>query len=194
MNGRTSIIGALALLFLAVAYAGSRSVQAAALTTVLFPIALAVAMAFVIVLTARAKRLHAMQNQVYTGTPTSRRQVVLPNVAQFNTPGQAILVGTLPAFTLDSYQANFGGCTVLFDGSFSTTIIGRSANSPLVTAAVNPGDPLYYSQGTFDATTNVTYGGVLDKNISGIRFGRYDISQTAIAAGITNAAGVVELT
>ena len=134
-----------------------------------------------------------MINQVYTGTPTSRRQVVLPNVATFNTPGQPILVGTEPGFTLDAYQANFGGCTVLFNGSFSSTIIGRSANSPLVTAAVNPGDPLYYSQGPFDATTNVTYGGVLDKNISEVPFGRYDPSQVAIAAGITNTAGVVQI-
>ena len=132
-----------------------------------------------------------MINQVYTGTPTSRRQVVLPNVATFNTPGQPILVGTEPGFTLDSYQSNFGGCTVLFNGSFSTTIIARSANSPLVTSQVNPGDQLYYSQGTLDTTTNVTYGGVLDKNVSEVPFGHYDMSQVAIPAGTTNTAGVV---
>ena len=134
-----------------------------------------------------------MINQVYTGTPTSRRQVVLPNVATFNTPGQPILVGTEPCFTLDSYQSNFGGCTVLFNGSFATTIVARSANSPLVTAQVNPGDPLYYSGGTLDVTTNVTYGGVLDRNISEVPFGRYDPSQVAIPAGTTNTAGVVQI-
>ena len=134
-----------------------------------------------------------MINQVYTGTPTSRRQVVLPNVATFNTPGQPILVGTEPGFTLDSYQSNFGGCTVLFNGSFATTIVARSANSPLVTVQVNPGDPLYYSGGTLDVTTNVTYGGVLDRNISEVPFGRYDPSQVAIPAGTTNTAGVVQI-
>lgn len=134
-----------------------------------------------------------MQNQIYTGTPTSRRQVVLPNVPTFATAGQPILIGTQPAFTLDAYQASVGGCTVLENGSFSTTIIARSANSPLVTSQVNPGDPLYYSQGTYDATTNVTYGGVLDKNVSEVPFGRYDPSQIAIPAGTTNTAGVVAI-
>jgi hypothetical protein len=134
-----------------------------------------------------------MINQIYTGTPTSRRQVTLPNVATFNVAGQPILIGTTPAFTLDAYQSNVGGCTVLENGSFSTTIIGRSANSPLVTAAVNPGDALYYSGGTYDPTTNVTYGGVLDKNSSEVRFGNYDESQVAISAGVVNTAGVVRI-
>lgn len=134
-----------------------------------------------------------MINQVYTGTPTSRRQVVLPNVPTFATAGQPILVGTEPGFTLDAYQSATGGCTVLFNGSFSTTLIARSANSPLVTAQINPGDPLYYSQGTLDVATNVTYGGVLDKNISEVPFGRYDPSQIAIPAGTTNTAGVVQI-
>ena len=138
-----------------------------------------------------------MQNQVFTGTPTSRRQVKLPNVATFNTPGQPILVGNEPGFTLDSYQSATGGCTVLFNGSFSTTIIARAANSPLVTVQINPGDQLYAafsdSGWTTDAATNVTYGGVLDRNISGFPFGRLDPSQTAIPAGTTNTAGVVQL-
>jgi hypothetical protein len=134
-----------------------------------------------------------MQNQVFTGTPTSRRQVKLPNVATFTTPGQPILVGTEAGFTLDAYQSATGGCTVLFNGSFSTTIIARSANSPLVTVQINPGDPLYYSQGILDVATNVTYGGVLDRNISEVLFGRYDPSQIAIPAGATNTAGVVQI-
>lgn len=136
-----------------------------------------------------------MQNQVYTGTPTSRRQVTLPNVSQFATAGQPILIGTIPAVTLDAYQSNVGGCTVLLNGSFSLTVVGRSANSPLVTAQVNPGDNLYVSPntGTYDATTNVTYGFVLDKNIAGTLFGRLDPTQTAIAAGTTNTAATVEI-
>jgi hypothetical protein len=138
-----------------------------------------------------------MINQVYTGTPTSRRQVVLPNVPTLQTAGQPILIGQapggIPAFTLDAYQTSVAGCTVLLNGSFSTTIIGRSANSPLVTAQVNPGDNLYYSGGTYDPTTNITYGGVLDKNVSEVLFGKYDPSQIAIPAGTTNTAGVVQI-
>ena len=139
-----------------------------------------------------------MINQVYTGTPTSRRQVTLPAaqaLLAFQYAGAAIVIGTTPAFTLDAYQSNFGGCTVLENGSFSTTIVGRTANSPLVTSQVNPGDQLYMafsdSGWTLDPATNVWYGGVLDKNPSGIPFGRYDESQVAILAGATNTAGVV---
>lgn len=164
---------------------------------VIFALPILLAVVWGLVITLRARRLWAMQNQVYTGTPTSRRFVVLPNVATFNTPGQPILVGNEPGFTLDSYQSATGGCTVLFNGSFSTTIIARSANSPLVTAQVNPGDPLYAafsdSGWTTDPVTNVTYGGVLDKNVSGYLFGHLDPSSTAIAAGTTNTAGVVQI-
>jgi len=136
-----------------------------------------------------------MITQVYTGTGTSRRQVVLPSAMNSSSypGGSIILIGTTPAVTLDSYQTNFSGCTVLENGSFATTIVARSANSPLVTSQVNPGDKLYYSGGTFDATTNITYGGVLDKNVSEVYFGQYDESQTAIAAGTTNTAGVVRI-
>jgi hypothetical protein len=141
-----------------------------------------------------------MINQIYTGTPTSRRQVTLPasqaNLV-FATAGQPIVVGTEPGVTLDAYQSNFGGCTVLFNGSFSLTVVGRSANSPLVTAQVNPGDPLYMafsdSGWTLDTATNVWYGGVLDKNPSGIPFGRLDPSATAILAGVTNTSATVQI-
>lgn len=107
--------------------------------------------------------------------------------------GQAILVGADAGFTLDTYQTQFSGCTVLFNGSFSTTIIGRASASPVVNVAVNPGDPLYYTGGTYDPTTNVTYGGVLDKNSSSPLFGTYDDDQTQITAGTTNTAGVVRI-
>ena len=136
-----------------------------------------------------------MQNQVYTGTPSSRRQWTLPNVATFATAGQPVLKGVTPGVTLDAYQSASLGCTVLENGSFGLTVIARSANSPLVTSQVNPGDQLYVSPntGTFDAATNITYGFVLDKNPAGVPFGRYDESQVAIPAGTTNTAAVVRI-
>jgi hypothetical protein len=138
-----------------------------------------------------------MINQVYTGTPTSRRQWTLPNVTALQVAGQPVVKGTTPGFTLDAYQASVSGCTVFENGSFSTTIIARSANSPLVTSQVNPGDQLYMafsdSGWTLDAATNVWYGGVLDKNPAGIPFGKYDESQVPILAGVTNTAGVVRI-
>ena len=84
---------------------------------------------------------------------------------------------------------------MLENGTFDLTVIARSANSPLVTSQVNPGDQLYVSPntGTFDAVTNVTYGFVLDKNPAGVPFGRYDESQIAIPAGTTNTAAGVRI-
>lgn len=132
-----------------------------------------------------------MINQLYTGTSTSRRFVTLPNVSAFTVAGIPILVGTEPAVTLDAYQSNVGGATCLFNGTFKLTVIGETAASPQVTAAVNPGDKLYAS-GTLDSTTNVTYNLTIDKNSGNTLFGHLDPSETKILAGVTNtAAGVV---
>ena len=129
-----------------------------------------------------------MINQLYTGTPTSRRFVTLPaaflNSATY-IAGTPILVGTEPAFMLDSYQANVGGCTCLFNGTFTTGVYGTSADSPPVNAQVNPGDALYATNGIYDSTTNVTYGFRIDKNISGVPFGHLDASNPYIPAGNT---------
>ena len=144
-----------------------------------------------------------MINQVYTGTPTSRRFVALPPAlanTTFAQAGQAILVGSEPCFTLDAYQSATGGCTCLFNGSFSWTVIATQGGSPVVNVQVNPGDTLYYTGGSYDAPTNVTYGGTLSKTVSvgspavsNLVFGHYDASQIAIPAGTTNTAAVVQI-
>ncbi len=130
-----------------------------------------------------------MINQIYSGTPSSRRQVLLPTTI---VAGQAILVGTEPAVALDSYQANIGGATCLFNGSFSLSVTAKSSLSPSVGAAVNPGDKLYADGGTLDSATNVTYGFTLDKNSSsGVLFGRLDPSAATILSAATNTAATV---
>jgi hypothetical protein len=159
-----------------------------------FPLLLAISLAWMLVISARARRLWAMQNQVYTGTPTSRRQLVLPNVTAF-TSASGVLgaigaevdgVGPTPFVTLDYYQTQVSGCTALFNGTFNLSVTGRIANSPLVTHKINPGDRLYLSGATFDATTNVWYGGQIDANPSGIEIGILDPSYTgSVAAGVT---------
>jgi hypothetical protein len=150
--------------------------------------------AFFLTLHRRRERAWAMQNQVYTGTPTSRRQVVLPNVSAFTGAsgvlgviGQAIDgVAGMPFVTLDYYQTQVSGCTALFNGTFNLSVIGRLANSPLVTHVIKPGDRLYLNGATYDSTTNVWYGGSIDANPAGIEIGVLDPSYTGtVAAGVT---------
>ena len=133
-----------------------------------------------------------MKNQLYTGTPTSRRQVALPAVAALESPngGVAILVGSMPAVTLDSYQTNVDGATCLFNGSFDLTVVGSSSHSPYTPQALNPGDPVYAS-GTKDATTNVTYGLLLSGDSSDTLFGHIDPTGPGVGAGNTAIVGVV---
>lgn len=137
-----------------------------------------------------------MINQVYTGTPTSRRFVELP-AAMLASPssypgGTPILIGKEPCFMLDQPQLNLGGCTCLFNGTFATTIIARSVESPVTTLAINPGDPLYAS-GTKDTATNVTYGLTIDANSGNTPFGHADPTYAGLAAGLTDTAGLVQI-
>lgn len=132
-----------------------------------------------------------MKNQVYTGTPTSRRQVVLPSTIL---AGDPILVGILPGVCLDNYQTNVAGATVLFNGSFTLSVTAKSSFSPSVGAALKVGDKVYADGGTLDTATNVRYGFTLDANSStGILFGEIDASGAAILASATDTAATVKL-
>ncbi len=131
-----------------------------------------------------------MKNQLFTGTPTSRRQVNLPTGI---VAGQALLVGTQPCFALDSYQANIGGATCLFNGTFEANVVGQSSISPVVNADIKAGAKLYASGGTLDATTNVRYGFTLSADATGIPFGELDPSPQGgwpVASGTTQLVGV----
>jgi len=131
-----------------------------------------------------------MLNQLFTGTPTSRRQVTLPSVIK---AGDPILIGSEAAFALDSYQANIAGATCLFNGTFETSVVGLSSISPVVNAAIKPGSKLYASGGTLDTDTNVRYGFTLSADSSGIFFGYLDPSPQGagpVASGQTQTVGV----
>ena len=93
-----------------------------------------------------------MLNQVFTGTKTSRRFALCPTTVK---AGDAVLVGAEPAVALDSYSVLTGGTVFEFTGSFNITVVGQTAESPQVTAAIKPGAKLY-ATGTLDNTTNVT--------------------------------------
>lgn len=132
-----------------------------------------------------------MINQLYSGTPTSRRQVTLPDVGLL--AGDPILVGTEPGFMLDNYQDNVAGCTVLFNGTFFADVVGETAASPQVTAAIKAGAKIYAVGGTLNAATNVRYGFTLNADSTGILFGTLDpdpLAGAPVGAGLTANVGV----
>ena len=129
-----------------------------------------------------------MINQQNAGTPTSRRNVVLPaSTTVVITPGTPLLIGQIPCVTLDGNQYAVGAPSVvcLFGGSFDLTVIGQSVESPQTTHKINPGDKIY-ATGTLDVTTNVTYNLTLDANSNNTLFGYLDPQSPSIAAGATD--------
>ncbi len=132
-----------------------------------------------------------MKNQVFTGTPTGRRFSLCPTTVK---SGDAVLLGSIPAFALDDYQAVSGGTTFLLNGSFNVTVVANSVLSPPTTHAINPGDKVYYDGGSLDTATNVTSGGTIDANSStGKLFGNLDPNGPGITAGTTSTSAVVEI-
>ena len=133
-----------------------------------------------------------MINDVYTGTPTSRRFVKMPNVSIV--AGQPLIVGGLPCVALDSYQSNEGGATCLFGGTFSLTVVGETVVSPQTGAIIKPGDKVHASGGTTDSTTNVTYGFTLTAVSADPVFGYLDPSYVNVGSAATDTAAQVLLT
>ena len=113
-----------------------------------------------------------MVNQSFTGTPTSRRFAKCPSSI---VAGQPVLIGgVLAAVALDSYQANTGGTTFLFGGSFNLPVYGQTVLSPPTGAKIVPGGKVYADGGTTDATTGILYNFSLDANAGGVLFGFID--------------------
>jgi predicted RecA/RadA family phage recombinase len=131
-----------------------------------------------------------MKNQVFTGTPTSRRFALCPSSI---VAGQPVLLGKIPAVALDNYQANTGGTTFLLNGSFNLTVVGATVLSPQTGHQINPGDKVYADGGTTDSATNVTYGFTLDAASGGTFFGNLDPSAPAVTSGTTSTTAVVEI-
>ena len=137
-----------------------------------------------------------MINQQNTGTQTSRRPVLLPAYTTVViAPGTPLLIGALPCVALDGNEYANGAPSVvcLFGGSFDLTVIGQSAESPVSTHKINPGDKIY-ATGTLDTATNVTYNLTLDANSGNTLFGSLDPQSPSIAAGATDTAASVLLT
>lgn len=132
-----------------------------------------------------------MQNQQYTGTPTSRRFCACPSTI---VAGQPVMLGSIPAVALDNYQSNEGGTTFMMGGSFVLTVVGQTVESPQTPHKINPGDKLY-ATGTLDPTTNVLYNLTIDANSANNFFGYLDPStiQPSVGSGLTSTTAIVLL-
>ena len=85
------------------------------------------------------------------------------------------------------YDNNSGRLTVDFEGVYALTVVAETLGSASAGAAINPGDAVFASGGTFDAVSGITYGFTLSKDATGTFFGR---SLDALAAGTT---GVIRI-
>lgn len=137
-----------------------------------------------------ARKAWANINQVYAGTPTSRRN---PSVCYSGViAGQPYLIGGVQAVALDTAASVANGTpTFELGGAFSLSVTAKSSLSPSTNKAINPGDPIYYEGGTLDTASNMTYGGTLDANSSGVLFGHLDPTGPGIPTGTTVVATVM---
>lgn len=130
-----------------------------------------------------------MKNQVYTGTPTSRRFAPCPTTIL---AGDPVLIGDIPAVALNDYQSVTGGTVFLLNGSFTLTVVAVTQISPAVGAAMKPGDNVY-AVGTLDSTTNITYDLTLSATTGDTFFGRLDPSGSGISSAATDTEAIVIL-
>lgn len=111
------------------------------------------------------------------------------------TVGMPVLVGTMSGVVLalqpiPAGAGNFTTATIdTGDDCYNLTVIGQSTQSPNSVQAIKFGDELF-ATGTYDATTNVTYGLTIDKTRGNVPFGN---ALEATAAGVTNTSCTVRL-
>lgn len=131
-------------------------------------------------------------NQVYTGTPTSRRFALCPTTI---VSGQAVLLGGVqPAVALNSYQAITGGAVFQLGGSFNLTVEGFTSLSPSTPGAIAPGAKIFADGGVTDGPTGVKYNFTLDAASAGVFFGNLDSSYTTgVLSGVTDTAAIVSI-
>jgi predicted RecA/RadA family phage recombinase len=128
-----------------------------------------------------------MLNEIRNDRPADARFYPCPSTVL---SGDPVLIGTLPAVALDSYNSNSGGTVFRFAGTCEFTVIAATVVSPVTGSAAKPGDKIY-ATGTLDATTNVTTGLTLSKASGGTLFGSYD--GAGITSGSTDTAARVKL-
>jgi hypothetical protein len=80
------------------------------------------------------------------------------------------------------YDSCTGYLSVDFEGAYNLSVQAETLGCPSAGAAINTGDSLFYSGGTYDPTSGITYGGVLCKDTGGDFYG---IALAPLAAGTT---------
>ncbi len=133
-----------------------------------------------------------MKNQTLQGTPTSARFSLCPSTVQ---AGDLVLIGGEPACALNDYQANSGGATFYYSGTFTGTVEGSSTHSPITGVAINPGDKLYASGTSVPVTGGPTFTTALwiSADSSDVPFGFLDPSDVGIASGATSTTAQIRL-
>lgn len=81
-----------------------------------------------------------------------------------------------------AYDENNGYLTLDIEGAYNLTVVAETLASVSAGAAINVGDPVYASGGTFDKVSGITYGFTLCADTGGDFFG---IALQSIAAGVT---------
>lgn len=100
--------------------------------------------------------------------------------------GTHIMVGvaaeaqTASLTTGPPYDNNSGYLTVDFNGVFNVPVIAETLGSVSAGAAINLGDAIYASGGTYDPVSGITYGVTLCRDVLGAFVG---ISLAKMAAG-----------
>jgi hypothetical protein len=159
------------------------------------PFAAAICLALVVVITARAKRLMADSNSIDAraefltlAAPAAANSGVGPiandpmMMGQGTSPGFGLAGVVQSSYTLPSGLVPTGNVSVAFIGVFALSVVAKSGTGGTGSGkAINPGDKLYYSGATYDATTGWLYGGVLcADSTNGAYFGN---SLDAITSG-----------
>jgi hypothetical protein len=84
--------------------------------------------------------------------------------------------------TNPAYDSNSGYLTVDFEGVYALTVVAETLGSASAGAAINTGDAIYASGGTYDKTSGITYGFTLCRDAGGTFFG---LALQPLAAGTT---------
>jgi hypothetical protein len=84
-----------------------------------------------------------------------------------------------------TYDNNSGYLTVDFEGAYFVTVVAETLGSISAGAAINLGDPVYASGGTFDPVSRITYGFTLCADKTGAFYGR------ALAPLVAGTTGII---
>jgi hypothetical protein len=161
------------------------------------PLMAAVILALLVVITARAKRLMADSNSIDArgefltiAAPAADNAGLGPianeplMMGTGTSPSLGISMVAQSSYTQPSGLVPTGNISVATIGIFALSVVAKIGTAGVGSGlAIKPGDFVYYSGGTYDPVTGVTYGGTLCcDSVNGAKFG---YSLDAISSGAT---------